>query len=97
MTVGTIGGIATGISVPVFNALLGRLLDNLNTDPGRFRKSALDDSAKHIASAGSITDKINTAALQLTVLGCINIASGFTQVLSTRYHLSWLGLKSLHG
>ena len=36
MAVGSIGGLATGISLPIFNVLFGRLLNNLNSDGNNF-------------------------------------------------------------
>jgi len=38
MFVGTIGGLITGLSLPFFNVLFGRMLDALNTDPGSFEE-----------------------------------------------------------
>ena len=36
MFVGSIGGIVTGLSLPAFNVLFGRMLDELNDDPNSF-------------------------------------------------------------
>jgi ATP-binding cassette, subfamily B (MDR/TAP), member 1 len=36
MSVGTLGGIVTGVSIPVFNVLFGKILDKLNGDPHSF-------------------------------------------------------------
>lgn len=36
MTLGVIGGIITGLSLPFFNVLFGRILDKLNQNPSKF-------------------------------------------------------------
>eukprot|EP01031_Cornospumella_fuschlensis_P050362 gene50362-61615_t len=36
MVLGTIGGIVTGVSIPLFNVLFGRIIDKLNTNPNGF-------------------------------------------------------------
>jgi hypothetical protein len=39
MFVGSLGGIVTGVSIPLFNVLFGRILDALNDDPDAFSKA----------------------------------------------------------
>lgn len=36
MFLGSLGAVATGISLPIFNILFGDLMDGLNSDPGSF-------------------------------------------------------------
>jgi ATP-binding cassette subfamily B (MDR/TAP) protein 1 len=36
MFCGTLGGLITGASIPIFNVLFGQILDKLNTNPGSF-------------------------------------------------------------
>jgi ABC-type multidrug transport system fused ATPase/permease subunit len=42
MTLGTLGGFATGCSLPIFNVLFGKMLDNLN-DSGNNFSAAIND------------------------------------------------------
>jgi hypothetical protein len=43
MFFGTLGGIVTGASIPLFNVLFGKMLDNLNDgDPNSFQKGVND-------------------------------------------------------
>jgi hypothetical protein len=37
MSVGTVGALITGISIPIFNVLMGRMLNNLNESPDSFQ------------------------------------------------------------
>ena len=39
MFVGTLGGMVTGVSLPIFNVLFGKILNALNSNPGGFSKS----------------------------------------------------------
>ena len=38
MTLGVIGALLTGISIPFFNVLFGKMLDALNTEPNSFQE-----------------------------------------------------------
>ncbi len=42
MTLGVIGSIGTGVSIPIFNVLFGKMLDNLNS-PGVSFESVIAD------------------------------------------------------
>ncbi len=37
MSVGTFGALVSGISIPIFNVLMGRMLNNLNDSPNSFQ------------------------------------------------------------
>jgi hypothetical protein len=38
MIVGTLGAVVTGLCVPTFNILFGRIINTLNSDPGAFQQ-----------------------------------------------------------
>ncbi|RYG70372.1 hypothetical protein EON64_00320 [archaeon] len=39
MVLGTLGGIVTGVSIPLFNVLFGRIIDELNKNPNGFTEA----------------------------------------------------------
>ena len=42
MTLGAIGGLGTGFSMPIFNVIFGQMLNALNSDPGSFSRRVND-------------------------------------------------------
>jgi len=61
MILGTLGGVITGFSLPVFYILFGRLLDSIN-------------------DASRLTDTVDELCIDLVIVACINLFSGFLQV-----------------
>jgi hypothetical protein len=64
MVVGTISAIVTGVSIPFFNILFGRILDQLNGN----------------TSSAQYQEKINTIVYAFVAVAGINLFTGYFQV-----------------
>jgi hypothetical protein len=52
MLFGTVGGILTGVSMPAFMVLFGRIINTLNSDTGSFTQSIADLCISLVVVAG---------------------------------------------
>ena len=80
MILGTLGGIVTGGSLPIFNVLFGELLDELNEDPATFR-SAVEDLCMLLVIIAAIN--LVSSFLQVSCWACSGERQ--TQIFRERY------------